>query len=304
MEEMNNKKFGICNMAFAAGKESTEGAEIKRYIGVGSAFILGVNLNKSELEKVYNRDFDKEPEYISEDENGVKSVRLDFITRTDPEKNNGIDFITKYSLFLRNEYRYNRDKTKVQVKDKYGRFAWVGTEDAKNHVIPQYSNGPAHIDKDYTPAYVGEEDLIKFLIAYLNIPNVMRYINNEWVMVDNPEECKAGLDKIKDYFKGDFSEIKSVLKLQPKNKIKLAYGVKTSDDNKQYQSFFTEMPLKNGVSDYSRLDKAIKERKDAGAYASVEFSTEPLHEYVVEATSFEGNTASQTPFSSNDNLPW
>ena len=154
-------------MAFGQGQVSTEGGSVKRYIGVASVFVLGVNPSKSELEKLYNHTIDNEPTYVGETEiNGEKvaQVRIDFIVKADPEKyldsnNQPLDFVSKVSLFVANTYKYNKDKTKVQVRDKYGRFAWVTVEQAKNHEIPMYSNGPANLDKAYKPAYVGEEEL-------------------------------------------------------------------------------------------------------------------------------------------------
>ena len=43
-------------MAFGKAQVSKEATEIKRYTGVGSVFVVGVNPNKSELEKLYERD--------------------------------------------------------------------------------------------------------------------------------------------------------------------------------------------------------------------------------------------------------
>ena len=158
MNTNNNTDKNFCFMAFGKVSESTEGSgEIKRYIGVGSSYILGVNPSKDELEKIYERSIEKDPEYTGmQESNGsqVPYVRLDFITSVDSEVCNGIEMKSKLVFFLRKEARYNRDKSKVQVIDKYGRTCWVGVEDAKNHVIPQYSNGPANIDKYYLPPYV------------------------------------------------------------------------------------------------------------------------------------------------------
>ena len=74
----------ICAMAFGKVSESTEGSgEIKRYVGIGSTFILGVNPNKEELEKIYGRTIENEPEYTGvQDSNGtqVPYIRLDFLT--------------------------------------------------------------------------------------------------------------------------------------------------------------------------------------------------------------------------------
>ena len=303
---MNNTGFAF--MAFAAGKESTEGSVVKRYTGVAPVFVLGVNPNKAELEKLYNTQIENAPEYIGEVEvngNKVPNVRIDFIVKTDPEKCGGIEFTTKVAFFIRKEFRVNRDGSKVQVIDKYGRTAWVTKEQYNNKEIPVYSNGPANIDKDYRACYHGEEDLTNFIKAYLNIPNVMKYVNEKWVMVDNPADSEARLENIESYFKGDFSELKSVIALQPSNKVKVLFGVRTTDDNKQYQAVYNQMFLKNNINDYSKLDADLQERKAAGAYPTTEFVVGDLKEYNVEATSFDNGNKEELPFSpTSSSSPW
>ena len=305
------EKTNFVFMAFAKGSESTEGNVIKKYTGVGSVFVLAVNPNKTELEKIYNTQLENAPEYVGEvevgeDKHKVPNVRLDFIVKTDAEKCGGIEFTTKVPFFIRKEYRYNRDQTKVQIIDKYGRTAWVTVDQAKNHEIPVYKNGPANIDKDYRPAYVGEEDLTNFIKAYLNIPNVMKYVNNTWVMVDKPEDCEARLEHIEDYFKGNFKELRDVIALQPNNKVKGLFGVRTTDDNKQYQAVYTQMFLKNNITDYSKLDKDLQERKAAGAYPTTEFTVGDLKEYGVESTDFSNSGVDNAPFPNDTagSSPW
>lgn len=295
-------------MAFGKGKESTEGSVVKRYQGVAPVFVLGVNPTKDELEKLYDTQIEKAPEYVGEIEvngNKVPNVRIDFIVKTDADKCNGIDFTTKISFFIRKEYRVNRDGSKVQVIDKYGRTAWVTKEQFKNKEIPVYSNGPANIDKDYRACYHGEEDLTNFIKQYLNIPSVMKYVNNTWVMVDNPSDSEARLENIENYFKGDFSELRSVIALQPNNKVKALFGVKLTDDNKQYQTVYTQMFLKNNTTDYSKLDADLQERKNSGAYPNVEFVVGDLREYNVESTDFS-KPSEDLPFSAggSDSSPW
>ena len=276
-------------MAFAAGKESTDGGVVKRYIGVAPVYVLGVNPTKAEMSAIYGTEITADPEYVTVSEidgKEVKSARLDFIVQTDEEKC-GINMKSKVSFFLRQMYRYNKDKSKVQVIDKYGRTAWVTIEQAKNHEIPMYSNGPANLDKDYRPCYVGEEDLTKFLKAYLGIPEVMKYVNSTWVLVDNPQDCEARLENIETYFKGDFSELRSIISLQAKNRVKVLFGVKTNDENKQFQAVYTQMFVKNAVTDYSKLDKDLQDRKSNGAYPTTEFEVCDIKEYVVKPTTFE-----------------
>ena len=301
---MENKNFSF--MAFGKTQESKEATEIKRYTGVGSVFVVGVNPNKAELEKLYDRELDKDPEYLTE-KDGVTSARIDFIIKTDPTAkcSNGIELLTKFSMFIRNEYRFNKDKTKVQVIDKYGRTAWVTKEQAKAHEIPVYKNGPANIDKDYRPAYVGEEDITNFLKLFLGISNVEKWVKNEATgrrevvgLVDNPQDCECRLENIEDYFKGKFNEIKGAINLMPNNKIKVLFGVRTTDEGKQYQDVYTRKFLSNTVSVYDKLAEDVQTNKDNGAYPNTEFVVADLQEYTVQATNFNNtnNNNGDMPF--------
>lgn len=291
MNKMNKKEPIF--MAFASGSELKEVVR-KLYEGVAPVYILAVNPNKAETEQLFNTELEKEPEYVGETEVGPEGdkhkaaqVRIDFVIKTDPEKCEGIEAVTRMGFFITKAYRYNRDNTKVQVVDKYGRFAWVTVEQAKAHEIPIYSNGPANIDAGYRPAYIGEEDVTNFIKNYLNIPNVEKWKDKKVIgLIDHPEQAEARLDKIEDYFKNNFSELKKIIKLQPKNRVKVMFGVRTTEEGKQYQAVYTKMTLKLGVTDYSKLDEDLQNRISNGAFSSTEFSIDPIHEYTVEATDF------------------
>ena len=295
-------KTNFLFMAFYTGKESTDGNVVKRYIGVAPVKVLAVNPTKAELEKIYNTTLDKDIDYTGVQEvNGenVKTVRIDFIVTTvGASDDESINLTTKVSYFLRNEKREKSDKSKVQVIDKYGNTAWVTPEQLDNHEIPVYKNNqPATLDKDYRAAFYGEEDLTNFLKAYLNIPRSHKYVNGKWVLNDNPSESEARLDTndINAMFNGNFASIKEIIKYQPNNKVKVMFGVKTNKDGKRYQSAFTQMVLKSSIGDYSKLDAALKDRKDNGAYPTTEFSATPIKEYVVEATDIQDMPAASNP---------
>jgi len=304
-------------MAFGQGQVSTEGGSIKRYIGVASVFVLAVNPSKEELEKLYGRTLDNAPEYVGKTEVGpegakkeVPQVRIDFIVKADPEKyldsqNQPLDFVSKVSLFVAKSYRIGANSGKYQVIDKYGRTAWATKEDIEAKRIPQYANGPANIDADYRPAYIGEEELINFLKSYLNIPNVEKWENKQVVgLIDHPEDAEARLEHLDDYFKGDVSELRTIIGFQPNNKVKVLFGVRNTEDNKQYQTVYTRMFLKNNVSDYSRLDKSVRETQEAGALSTSEFDCTELHEYVVEQTNLSAPSDMPFPPASTAATPW
>lgn len=297
-------------MAFGQGQVSTEEVSFKKYIGVASVNVLAVNPTKEKLEEIYGRELSKAPEYTEETEiNGEKvaKVRIDFVIKADNEKykdadGKPVELISKISFFLANRYKYNSENTKVQVKDKYGRFAWVTVEQAKNHEIPQYSNGPANIDKDYKPAYDGEEDLINFVKTFLNIPSCQNYIDGKWVMKDADKlaDCEASLDHISDYFKGDTSELSTILSYQPTNKVKVLFGIKNSNDGKQFQTVYNKMVLRNNVRDYGKLDANVKETQSRGSMSTSEFDCTDLHEYIVKGTDLSKEESSSAPMPT----PW
>lgn len=295
---MNNYIF----LTIGKTKASTEAQEFKKYVGVGSSFVLAVNPDKVELEKLYGHEIANEPEYVKSD-GDVANIRIDFIIKTDPEHCDGVEVINKASFFLYDTIAYNRDNTKVQVIDKYGNSTWAAVEDAKmNKKILTATGKEAKIAPDYHMALRGEADLVDFLKMYLNIEDVFDYKNGSWVMKSNPQDYEFSLEHLKDYFKGDVSEIKEALALQPKNKIKLLYGVRTTDRG-QFQTICTRngMMLRNSASSSSlmRLAKNIASMNVADTY----YEATPLHEYETQATDLSKPAETQTDTADSD-LPW
>ena len=270
-------------MALGKAAQSTEAVEIKRYIGVAPVKVLSVNPDKATLEKYFNTTLENDPVYTGE-KDGVKFVRVDFLVQTDAEKC-GIDMITRLSFFIRNEKRYKRDKSKVQVIDEYGRTAWVTPDEYKEKRIPINSDGStANISNNYRACLNGEEYLTNFVRAYLNIPNVMKYVNSTWVMIENPSDAECRFDNIQDWFNGKFTDIGDINKLMPDNKIKVLFGVRASDNGNQYQDYFNRYFMSNGSSSFDKMKKELTKAVSNGAYPNTEFEVCTIKEYTVEAT--------------------
>ena len=298
---MNNYVF----LTIGKTQESTEASQgFKRYIGVGSAYVVAVNPTKEELEKIEGREIVNMPDYVVDTEDG-KEARVMFVVKTDPESNGGIEFTQRVTFTLRNEPDYNRDKTSVRVIDRFGNSARVNVEDAKNGV--KLASNLKIDQTKYRMACRGEVDLVSFLKTYLCVPSSLNYVNGTWTVKDNADaDCLFGLDEIKKYFQGDFSEVKSAIKLQPNNKIKLLFGVRTADDNRQYQSVAARADffLRNsaGSSALNKLEKDLKNAKDNGAFPTTEFEVCELKEYEVQPTNLENKQATASTDSSDDML--
>lgn len=255
-------------MAIATGTETKEAVGKVLFTGVTPLKVLAVNPDKKTLESIYGAALDKDPEYLSVSETGVKKIRLDFIVQTVINEKTGCDIesISKVSYFLENRPRYNNDETKAQTLNIYGENAWIPVDDIKAKKVPE--NMKFFDPKGMRPACVGEIDLVSFLKAFLGIPN--KGFNGK--DIPNVSDAEIQLDDIKKYFDGNIKELISAVNMRKDtNIVKLLAGVKTSDDNKQYQAWFTQKPLKYNVSDYKYLAKDLDERKSNGAYASVDF---------------------------------
>jgi len=99
-----------------------------------------------------------------------------------------VDCTTTLQYFIDMRTDYNKDKTKVQVIDEFGRTAWVPVEQAKNHQVPMYTNGAARITSNYRVMYVGERRLEEFINAYFNIDSPEEYKNGTWYMKEDVEQ--------------------------------------------------------------------------------------------------------------------
>lgn len=297
-------------LAIGKTQESKETQEFKRYVGLASSYVLAVNPTKKELDELRGFESQNEPEYIKEGENG-KEAHINFLVKTDPEANNGIEITSLLMFTLRATPAYNKDETKVQVIDQYGNVTWANTEDAKaGKKLLAASGAELKIDAKYRMACVGEADLVGFLKKYLCIADAFNYVNGSWILKDNASECVFALEHIKDYFKGDFKELKEALALQPNNKVKLLYGVRTTDDGKQFQTVASrdDLILHNnaGSNAITKLATRLAEMKSNGSFANTDFRVQELAEYDVQPTNLEqpASGAKGSEDSGSGDMPW
>lgn len=290
-------------MAFGKGTKRDSEISVKRYIGLAAVKILGVNPTAKQQNEWFNTNsFTEEPVYVGKgkaknskgDDIEVPQIRLNFVVRTNPtiKCNSGIEMTTNVSIFLSKGFQYSHKNgvDKIKVIDEFGRTAWATADDLKNHAIPVYANGPARITNNYRPCYIGEEELLNFLKTYIGIPNPEVWNESQGKFVMKPaselEDCKCGFDNIEKYFTGDVSEIKEILTYQPENMIKVLFGVRTSDDGKQYQAAYTRAFVSVTSTNYSRLKKDLEDAQAAGAFSTTAFEVCDLKEFNIQATDY------------------
>jgi len=243
------------------------------FTGVVPVKVLAINPTKKQLEEIYGRDFEKEPEYLSADENNVKKLRIDFILQTvkDDKLHVDIEEIVKHSYFLEDKPQMSKEG-KYKVINIYGDTQWGTSEEIKTGKLAE--NVSWYKTDGMRPCFIGEEDLTKFVRYLFGISDMKVYNNDSksFIEIKDLKQAEGRLDNIKKYFTGDISEITSVAKTLPDNKVKLISGVKTTDDNKQYLSFAGKYPIRySGSEKYDFYYKNLKETIDAGGYANIDF---------------------------------
>ena len=285
--------------------------DIRKYIGVASISVLALNPNNAKL-----RSFGwqipegaDEPKYQTVDAEGRKSARLRMLVQIQDLDDKPVIAL---DYWVRPDVMFNKDQTKCKVIDSFGRTAFGTKAEVQSKQIPQYANGPAKISSDYKPCHSGEEELVLFLLKYLNVTplNIFDRVKKDWVPTKNPGHVT--IDRWRNLCDGDVSEIAAAIAMQPDNRVKVILGVRTTDDNKTYQTFMPTTYIGNGAlperntGEYSAARKAIDKYIEShpNTAANIEFAATPVKEWSVEATEVKENDESLSFDNADDDLPF
>lgn len=305
-----------------ASKNSYSGdfQDYKKYIGVASINIVGINPNNEKLRKL-GWDIPEgadEPKYVTmkEDGTGIKSTRISFLVQIQ-------DFddkpIIPINFFIRPEFMKNKAGDKAKIIDQYGRTAWATEPEIKARKIPQYASGvTASIAVPYKGCHFGEEELVNFLMKYLNVTPFSIFDSKANAWRNSPNPGMLTIDNWDELCKGNVSELVQYVSLQPENLVKVVLGVMQNDENRIYQTFLNNGYIGNGArtnesGEYASarklIDKFNDRRADSQSTVAYKFSAMPVKEWKLEASQVNDNTAAMfdsdtSALSDDDDLPW
>ena len=252
-------------MAFKHANNSEESVR-RLYTGIGVAKVIAVNPTKAEMEQIYGTTIQNEPVYASTTQYGGKQMRVSFVLSVNINEEKPM--ITTVTFFVNDTFMKGTTSGKYQVIDKYGRTAWATQEEIDANKIPQYSNGPARIDKSYRKAYSGEVQLEQFIRALLCLddPEYWNSNTSSWVTRTGREleMCDGILEDVKAIINGDISELKECVSLGKNNEVKVLFGVRNNNDGRQYLyspicSFVTSQGWRRqSISSRANLTTALK----------------------------------------------
>jgi hypothetical protein len=222
-------------------REKTEGVEKKLYVGFDKVSVVGVNPTKDQLMKLLNIEDEntiakfKEPEYQKTDKDGIDVAGITFYVKTSYGEILPVYFNVKKEV-------KSSDSGKVQYINQVGQTAWVKDENElspsfTNFIkdIKEYSDGentapkwfkgaiPSKFTtiskKQYRKAYVGEEELMNFLIK---LSNLDVYSPDASVFYD-----------VSKFFKDNYKEIQQFISDCSEDFLMAPICVKTKNDGKE-----------------------------------------------------------------------
>ena len=188
--------------------------EIKLHTGIHNMKVVNINPTKEVLEEMGYKPT-KDPVYVTTEGN-VKKLRLDF--HLIGQSPTGDKIMTKVAFFLENQLRVNKDGTKSEWINDFGRTAWSAEGDP--------DNPPTELTwfKSETArrSYSGEGDLHLFLTNWLNI---------------GPDD-EAKMDNFIGLFDEDYSEVQSLLAGNIDNEVRVLLTVRDSKYQSVYNKYF------------------------------------------------------------------
>jgi hypothetical protein len=137
-------------------RESNVLPDFTKKVGLFEAKVIAVNPDAEEYKEILGielKEDSKALEYLSVNNDGNTTLRIDFWLQ---QTKNEDKF--KVTFFLENKEKENKDGSKLQYINSVGVCSWA--EDAAN--LPDW-----FAEKDYRPAFVGEEELYNFVRTWL-----------------------------------------------------------------------------------------------------------------------------------------
>ena len=290
-----------------AKANNTEIKQQKLFMGMGYFSVVAVNPTNAEKAKIFGKDsIDGDEPTYTEEKDGVWQTRLEIWLKSDKvahtnEKGEPINFTPRLTIWLRDKEVVNKDNTKKQVVDIFGNAYYADLETIEKHEMPYYISKkeenmgqkvPYLMDKDYHVAHEGEVAVMNLLICQMNVKSVLEKKGDKYVITSDQGRRNDSNVAIEtpwgEVCKGNISEIKEALMLNPNNVFQVLCGIKTTEEGSQYPDTFNREFWK--ASDDKACKKATKsvtDLKNIGSYPNTEFDFARLHEYKVNPTNLE-----------------
>lgn len=258
----------------------------KKFTGVIPYNVIAINPTKDQLHEIGLSFIKSEPNYQLEfetEDGKRKSTIVDVWLKALPtSKQQDLDMVTKLTFFISNDPFVSQNTGKTQYVNIYGRTAWAQSVDGLNG--NQY-----FINEGSRPAHRGEEDLYKFLFAWLNMTyDVERKKFNP---------CRIDINKL---ITGDYSELQSLVTAAKPYVVKVLTGVrKLESDNgtvRWYPITYNKYFLKHNQRSTDTIEKYVN-KDEYTAFKDADYFTYQIQEFDASTLPDEDKQDSQPSLS-------
>lgn len=256
-------------MAVKTRNKATESTvkDFKYYTGVIPYKVVAVNPNLAELKELGIEYMQKEPEYVTSQDFGngvVKNSIIDFWVKSVPNVDfPDMEILNNIRFRINHEPWKGSNTGKVKYINNYGRVSGWCVEGA------DLSDDKYYLDVESRPIHRGEEELHKFIFAWLN----MTYNTKD----KEYDECRLDVNKI---IAGDFSEIKEIVANSQEYTVKMLTGVSVVEKDgkiRYYQNFYNQFFLKHNQTSTNRMEEFVS--KDDYTEFKVDYYTFDITEF-------------------------
>jgi len=212
-------------MSSIGGKKrevSNNDSNFSKKVGLFEAKVVAVNPDAEEYKEILGMELKEDSkalEYLGKSQEGNANLRVDIWLEEIKSKDK-----FKVTFFLEDKVKENKDQTKKQYLNSIGTTSWA--DDPNN--LPQW-----FANREYRPAFVGEEELYGFLKTWLGD---LDYRDAETTLqIDWKRLMRGNVKDLKDQIDGEWST----------NVVALA-TIKTvikDEESKEYQGVYNRMFL-------------------------------------------------------------
>ena len=252
-------------MAGLQVKGGTQESVSHKYIGVMPVQLIAFNPTKAELENLYGKTIDKEPQYIF-DRDGKRTVVFNPWFRSVEQYNGKHVFINALKIWASkdkvvfkqkvNDNGVEKEIEKCRVIDNYG--------ECTSHTLEEFKSGKVspkcRVTGVYRPAMRGEETMAMLIKAWMNVQPSTKWDkdNSRWIPEEPSKLEEATISYDWDlWMAGDFSDIKGLVAANKDRILKIVVGVEKGADNVYRQYVYDGMFLRGWEEEGSYLQNKI-----------------------------------------------
>jgi len=203
-------------MSSGIGGKRRESGDFSKKVGLVVAEVIAINPTAKEYIDVLGfpeKEDTKEMEYRGESRDGNTYFRLDFWVKQVEG-----DFKQKIVFFLEDKVRVNREGDKTQFINNIGVCSWAADESG----LP-----PWFTERDFRPAYSGEEELYGFLrtwLGHIDFRDKESELKLDWkkLMKGNIKDLVSQIDG---EFCAPFVALATIITKEVENEVKEYQGI-------------------------------------------------------------------------------